>query len=329
MERSKLWARLTVAVVCVVGWGYGCGGDTGDPGSTSGWSFGRIDAGVGNGGGDTPPRRRPETDASEDTAIVPEDTREPDAREADDTGPVCHYDDSVSVRGTVRLHTLTRQVEPNQTVAGLSLSLMTGASYLSGRPEYLEGRDCGTARAKFVAQREKGTYVFPEVDVAPVRLALVASVDDSPRTKRDRFVQTVSRADNAPLAGGSVAAQPAFAVSKAAEARAARAADMRPGELERRGFLVGRVVDASGDGVAGLRVSGAGTPEPVEEAIYPTDDLTETRKTTSKSGVFIIPGASLANYVMIDENGEAVSTDERSASIAGTAATLVLEYTGG
>ena len=342
MNSPRCWrcAIVLVASLAVGGCtGGGADGDSSDPG---GWVL-ESDAGGATGERDTgsrtrdtaPPSPPPDTvvpdpvdttDGREDTGRPREDSggKGNDA----DAGRDCRTPETIPIRGVVRLHPVTRRVDRGETVAGLSLWFHAGANFVGGGPrEFLDRGDCGVARADFTEMSPNAMYFFRAVDVTPVTIRLLASVDDSSNTGDDRFVRTATSLAHPPLSG-AVTAETAWAVSRDAEAKLARLAGMDAGDLESEGFIIGRVVGMSGEGIPDLRVRREGEESPVSSAIYPTADLSKRRDSTSASGVFIMRSARFDDYAMVDDQGNRVSDFEKAAIRPGVASAIIFEYTG-
>lgn len=288
-----------------------------------------------------------EMDTSEDTSM--DTMADTEADTEDDVAPdveECTLEKPIAVDGSLALHPLSLQADMNATLENTQLSLVSALGVLGGSPIVLpQGDDCSPAVETFMSMDQMASWSFDAVDVDTVSTGLVATADDAEGSMEDNFVTTATGLAGSEIAGDmpdDVTGSQAFLLSSAAEQAIAEANGDAAGELISEGFILGMFVDSNGDPVSGIKVGtveskdGDGNPTEaaaIDKAIYPNNDLTDVTTgsdggSTSELGVFLVPSATLDDYVgTTGDMGAIASSSQQGASAAGVAFVMNLVVT--
>jgi hypothetical protein len=196
----------------------------------------------------------------------------------------------IAVTGRVELlpeasRLLTEQGSPPPSLAGLPLVIE--------EPLRVGVKDPSAAFATGTLD-EDGGFFISDVPVKDIHLSLAASLDHEGFARASTIVFDTAFTGSRPrtdVINAHVWALPmAFhdALTRAVGPEALRVhSDGRAQSLLEAGFVLGRVVDAAGQPVAGARVQ-LDRPELADRLYYPSEDLTQaSQESTSANGLFL------------------------------------------
>lgn len=219
-------------------------------------------------------------------------------------GPAsCVSQTMIRVSGKVLLHPLSLAIEPGAGLPPARITLKDPILTLVGKDAELLHGDCRIASVPLTAgavPTEAG-FAFEPVDASRVTVGLIGSVDDLDQ-KDDRLLRASSGLAAGTLdkdLGGAVA----FALTGKTEATLARlvkdpsGAQLKPGELYARGFILGQFLGAQGEPIEGVEVVNH-EGKKVPGVIYPDATLSDvsTTGTTARHGAFVLPEAMLKSF---------------------------------
>lgn len=222
----------------------------------------------------------------------------------------CMVGNTVNVSGNLAVHEATAIFDSNADIGGTSIWFQMSLALVAGRTDRSQGLDGPNCVPALETVPTSNSSKMANLSSTTVEISssntLVGITDDDPSTGSDEFIPTASILATPPLSS-SIAGETAFAISSPTEKRLSFLAagitgsgiNGNAGELVKKGFLMIRFHDQSGNGVSGVVVTD-GSGSRVTDAIYPNKQFNNatggSSGMTADHGIAFIPGASNTIY---------------------------------